>query len=622
MEACSAASGAGEPKLHPFLKMIELTRTHEAHSEWNVKVLGVGGAGTHAADRLTRDGLAAVEILAANTDARALSGAATSARIVLGQGLTRGLGAGGDPELGRAAAMESLAAVGERLAGASLVILLAGLGGGTGSGATPSIAQLARAQGSHVAVFATLPFTFEGRRRREQALEALDALREHADFVVCFENDRMPSVADPASGIEDAFESVDSLLAQAVRAITEMTRRRNVLHSGIDEIASTVAEPRSTALFGYGVAEGEERARAAVARAFDNPLLDTDGALGLVSRLWVYVAGGPDMRWSEVQTLMSEISERVSPEVRLFFGAAVDPSMAGAISVTLLAGIPGTVGGGSSQVFTSSASAPAARPSPMSAPAAAQAFQAYQAAPEREEKPAVIKAVEPGNAISESPAPASWHESSTPWQDIPPSAPEPFASPVASIVHDVAPEAVPHLEDEPVLLPLEVPAEPAPAHVWSTPTPPFEVSKERRREAAAHEAALHEAAQHEAAQHVSAQVVGGVSFSEPPVEDTPVLSQAAEVFDNPSVSYATHAEAAEDQTHPADFTPVPEMEVEPVLPLGMPRENGKRTKDGVQEQMRFEAPNRGGRFEKTDPTIVDGEDLDVPTFMRQRLPIE
>lgn len=600
--------------------MIELTRTHEAHSEWNVKVLGVGGAGTHAADRLTRDGLAAVEILAANTDARALSSAATSNRIVLGHGLTRGLGAGGDPELGRAAAMESLAAVGERLAGASLVILLAGLGGGTGSGATPCIAQIARAQGSHVAVFATLPFTFEGRRRREQALEALDALREHADFVVCFENDRMPSVADPASGIEDAFESVDSLLAQAVRAITEMTRRRNVLHSGIDEIASTVAEPRSTALFGYGVADGEERARAAVARAFDNPLLDTDGALGLVSRLWVYVAGGPDMRWSEVQTLMSEISERVSPDVRLFFGAAVDPSMVGSISVTLLGGIPGTAGVAPSQAVASLASAPAARPVSASAPVAAQASQAYQAAPEREEKPVFIEAVDSadhGHTLSESPALEPWHEPSTSWQDVPPSAPEPFAVQSTATAHDLAPEAVPHFEDEPVLLPLEVPAEPAPAHVWSTPTPPFEVSKERRREAAAHEAALHEAAH-----HVSAQAGGDVPLSQPPVEDVPVFSQAAEVFDSAPVSPATHAEADVAHTHPADFTPVPELDVDPVLPLGVPRENGKRTKDGVQEQMRFEAPNRGGRFEKTDPTIVDGEDLDVPTFMRQRLPIE
>jgi cell division protein FtsZ len=166
--------------------MIELTRTHEIHSDWKVKVLGIGGAGTHAVDRLNRDGLSGVELLVANTDARALNAAYTSERISLGQALTRGLGAGGDPELGRTAALESIAAVGERLSGASLVVLMVGLGGGTGSGAAPCIAQIARAQGAHVAVFATLPFSFEGRRRREQALAALDAVRVDADWVIFF----------------------------------------------------------------------------------------------------------------------------------------------------------------------------------------------------------------------------------------------------------------------------------------------------------------------------------------------------------------------------------------------------------------------------------------------------
>ncbi len=590
--------------------MIELTRTHETHSEWKVKVLGVGGAGTHAVDRLSRDGLAGVEILAANTDARALASAVTTERIVLGHGLTRGLGAGGDPELGRAAAVESLNAVGERLAGASLVILMAGLGGGTGSGASPCIAQIAREQGAHVAVFATLPFSFEGRRRREQALEALDALREHADFVVCFENDRMPAVVDPASGIEDAFESVDSLLAQAVRAVTSMTRRRNVMHSGIDEIASTVAEPRSTALFGYGVADGEERARAAVSRAFGNPLLDANGVLSSVSRLWVYVAGGPDMRWSEVQTLMSEVSERVSPEVRLFFGAAVDPSMAGAISVTLLAGIPG--------IHSSEPPKPGGTLAPSKSAPVGQNFASVtpvvvsSAVPQvQHAEPASLETHREAEAahLNTSPwaAPESSfadHQSSQPvrenLQASPQDAPEPNAMTSAF-----------EAQNETPVLSLDEPSQAQHVPVRSTPVPPFERSKERRREEALAEAAIESQAYTEgvhapSVQEIAKDATSGVTFHEAPSGSIPAAPLHSEDLPEASEEHRGTAYADDD----------------PLLPLGIPRENGKRTKDGGQEQMRFEAPHRGGRFEKTDPTIVDGEDLDVPTFMRHRLPLE
>ena len=581
--------------------MIELTRTHESHSEWKVKVLGVGGAGTHAVDRLTRDGLAGVDILAANTDSRALASAATTDRIILGQGLTRGLGAGGDPELGRAAAMESATAVCEKLEGASLVILLAGLGGGTGSGAAPCIAKMARERGSHVAVFATLPFSFEGKRRREQALEALDALRESADFVVCFENDRMPSVADPASGIEDAFEAVDTLLAQAVRAVTSMSRRRNVMHSGIDEIASTVSQPRSTALFGYGSADGEERARAAVARAFGNPLLDAEGAMRSVSRLWVYVAGGPDLRWSEVQTLMSEVTERISPDVRLFFGAAVDPSMAGSVSITLLAGIPGDSSTGAQIAQGSvgaSLSAPYAKAAAVLPHTAVR--EHAPASPAMEEPPVAPPVANVQNTTthapvaSESPA----HEPPSLWKDFPADTSQPPLTP-----------------GEASLPPVGEIAE-VQSSTRSVPTPPFELSKERRRESSAQQAVSPRPAAHQASS----------TDAEIPAEEEHLIEPLVSLGSNALLSTAPSADLA---AQPMLTVDTGHDEAESTLgdaessgsKMAL-RENGKRNKDGVQEQMRFEAPNRGGRFEKTDPTIVDGEDLDVPTFMRQRLPIE
>lgn len=558
--------------------MIEITRSYEAHSEWRVKAVGIGGAGTHAVDRLTRDGLSNVELMVANTDVRALSGSVTTDRIVLGQGLTRGLGAGGDPDLGRAAALESIAQVGERLIGASLVILLAGLGGGTGSGSAPCIAQIAREQGAHVAVLATLPFSFEGRRRREQALAALEELRQHADLVICFENDRMPSVTDPSSGIEDAFAAVDSLLSQSVRALVSMTRRRNVMHSGLDEIAATVSEPGSSALFGFGVAEGEERARAALMQAFANPLLDSGGALRSVSRLWVYIAGGPDMRWSEVQTLMGELTDRIPSDVRLYFGAAVDPDLAGSISVTLLAGLPGFPHSGDT-----SASDLRSLPQQTYVPAPVVPIAAAAPSPNSNHPVAYEHAAVYGQ---EQPA-YSGAVSSQP--------PEQFAE------QQIDSRFADYGQESPV-------SEPAPSPIRQTPVPPYELSKERRREAALLATAQQESAQ--ASDVYPDESILVVDSLTRPVEEE-------SLFDRPPA--AIPAPAPEIESRQPE--PLVASHAEPEAPAT--RDGGvRRSKDNVQEQMRFEAPNRGGRFEKTDPTIVDGEDLDVPTFMRQRLPLE
>jgi cell division protein FtsZ len=577
--------------------MIELTRSYEIHSDWKVKVLGIGGAGTHAVDRLNRDGLSGVELLAANTDARALSAAFTAERIALGQSLTRGLGAGGDPELGRAAALESITAVAERLAGASLVVLLVGLGGGTGSGSAPCIAQTARAQGSHVAVFATLPFSFEGRRRREQALEALEALRREADLVICFENDRMSTVADPASGIEDAFQAVDSLLAQSVRALVSMTRRRNVLHSGLDEIAATVAGPGCTALFGYGAADGEERARAAAVRAFANPLLGFQGAVESVRSLWVYVAGGPDMRFSEVQSLMEEVSTRLTGDVRLYFGAAVDPQMEGAVSVTLLAGIPAAglyeAGVGVQARAVEVASPFHHSPPPPVSPAQAAVYSHFSRAPEPPRAPEPIAfeqpVLEPLHDFptelepAPEPAPGDWRQPS--WEQSP---------------EEPSPEPPLHHQSEP---------ESAPLPARGVPIPPFELTKERRREASAPAVERPFSAPAESApQPVSVPVAQQTEPVWEPVlpleEETPLP-----VVPDPQ-PVASVRPSYQEAEHEA-----PEVQNPPQEPAG------RKAKENVQEQMRFEPVNRG-RFEKTDPTIVDGEDLDVPTFMRQGVSLE
>ena len=529
-----------------------------------------------------------------NTDARALSAAFTPERISLGQSLTRGLGTGGDPELGRTAALESIAAVGDRLMGASLVILMVGLGGGTGSGAAPCIARVAREQGAHVAVFATLPFSFEGRRRREQALEALDALQAEADLVICFENDRMSSVTDPASGIEDAFQAVDSLLAQSVRALAAMTRRRNVLHSGLDEIAATVAGYRSTALFGYGAADGEQRALGAVARAFSNPLLNFDGAVESMASLWVYVAGGPDLRFSEVQSLMEEVAARLPHTVRLYFGAAVDPQMGGAVSVTLLAGVP-------------SKEVPVSLPVPRASGGAVSGGVAPVAQPVPRGPTAVVDAVVDAVVeVSDAAEPAL-------------AAPPEEALPVPGAVHETAVEAPwhsdweqsqpphsaePQLHPKPVEPPAEASSvEQGAAHAYSRnlPIPPFELSKERRRETGPN------SVQQPPPQAVVDSYAAGLSEERHRPASEPVLPLQVGMEEEAQEPAPVEAPVREQRTHE--------------MPPPAPETAARKAKENVQEQMRFEPLNRG-RFEKTDPTIVDGQDLDVPTFMRQGVSIE
>ncbi len=581
--------------------MIELTRTHDALSEWNVKVLGVGGAGSHATDRLAKDGLTGVELLVANTDSRALSTTVTTERIVLGQRLTRGLGTGGDPELGHAAALESIDQLKARLEGASLVILLVGLGGGTGSGAAPCIAEAARSLGAHVAVFATLPFNFEGRRRREQALEGLDALRQHANLVICFENDRMSAVADPASGIEDAFEAVDTLLAQAVSAIAGMTRRKNLMHSGLDEIAATVAGHRSTALFGYGVAEGEERARAAVVRSFSNPLFDSENALSSANRLWVFVTGGADLRWSEVQSLMEEVTDRISPEVRVFFGAAVDPTMAGSVAVTLLAGLPGELEDAATEshpardtrqlsaarIEVPVANVFSAQNSPLSEPLIPAAAEPILE-PESWEAPS-SEVDSHDHSVDQAEAEHESHE----WKPLRLASREKIAQAEAAVIQpeesDSALEEVAALfAEEPIAAEVVTSAPPR-----TLPVPPYELSKQHRRESV-----------QQSSQSVASSVEPLVV--EPAIDERP---------EPPAQSVSSFPPAASNEA----LTLTTQQPAGDQAPSSV---STKRSKDNVQAQMRFEGPHRGGRFEKTDPTIVDGEDLDVPTFMRQRLPLE
>jgi cell division protein FtsZ len=321
--------------------MIELPRPNSSgqQPELSIKVIGLGGAGANALDRIQLDGIDGAELIAMNTDAQALAGSVAPVKIQLGRATTRGLGTGGDPELGYSAADEAADEVKAVLDGARMVFLCTGLGGGTGSGAAPLIANFARQTGAIVVAFATMPFTFEGRRRMAQAEEALASLTQQADVVVCFENDRMGDAVSPRAGIHEAFAAADQTLSQSVRAIASILQRRGLVRVGFDELSAALRSQHPRCLFGCGDADGDNRAHAALERALRSPLMDRGRLLADAHSLLVHVAGGASMTLNEVTLLMEELNRHISDTTRLLFSASVDPRLGGKMSVTLISSI-------------------------------------------------------------------------------------------------------------------------------------------------------------------------------------------------------------------------------------------------------------------------------------------
>ena len=308
-------------------------------ADFRIKVIGVGGAGSNALDRLVLEGSVNVDLVACNTDVQALAGSVAMQKIQLGRHVTRGLGAGGDPELGYSAAEEAAEEIRLVVEGVPLVIVCAGLGGGTGSGAAPMIVKTAREQNSLVLVCATLPFSFEGKRRSQQAQEALRAIQQYADAVMCFENDRMGELILPEAGIHEAFSGADHIVSQSVRAIIDLVNRRGLIHLGFDDLLSALRNHDSRCLFGYGEAIGRGRGKEALIQALKNPLMDRGSLLNQAANILVNIVGGNDLTLAEVQTVMEELARHIGEQTQLLFGAAVDPHMEGRLGVTLISSL-------------------------------------------------------------------------------------------------------------------------------------------------------------------------------------------------------------------------------------------------------------------------------------------
>ena len=304
-----------------------------------IKIVSVGGAGLNALDRILLDGLERAEAVAINTDVQSLASSVAAHKVQLGRTVTRGLGAGGDPELGYQAAVESADEIREALAEARMIFVCAGLGGGTGSGAAPYIAQLAREAGALVVAFSTLPFSFEGKRRNAQAREALVRLNEVANAVICFENDQMGDIVAPQAGIHQAFALADSIVSQSVRSIVNLIQRPGLIRIGFDDLLTALRSRNSRCLFGFGESDSDNRAHEALTQALKNPLMDRGRMLADAKRVLVQVAGGPGMTLSEVEILMQELGRHVNEQTQILFGVAVDGRLGDRLSVTIISSL-------------------------------------------------------------------------------------------------------------------------------------------------------------------------------------------------------------------------------------------------------------------------------------------
>ena len=328
--------------------MIQLSRNYSlperTEEEIPIKVVGVGGAGSNALDRIVLDGLEKAQLIAINTDVQSLASSVAAHKVQLGRSVTRGLGAGGDPELGYNAAVESATEIREALADARMVFVCAGLGGGTGSGAAPMVAQVAREAGSLVVAFATMPFSFEGKRRTAQAEDALGRLREIADAVICFENDRMGDIVAPKAGIHQAFAVADTTISQSVRSIVNVIQRPGLIRIGFDDLLTALRSRNGRCVFGFGESDSDNRAHDALTQALKNPLMDRGRMLENASHVLVQVAGGSDMTLSEVEILMQELGRHINDETQILFGTAVDNRMGNRLSVTLISSFASPAG--------------------------------------------------------------------------------------------------------------------------------------------------------------------------------------------------------------------------------------------------------------------------------------
>ncbi len=299
-----------------------------------IKVIGVGGAGNNAVDRMVEFGIRGVEFIAVNTDAQALKRSKAGTKIQIGEKITRGLGAGANPDIGVQSAEESKAEIEEALRGADMVFVTAGMGGGTGTGAAPTVAGIAKEMGILTIGVVTKPFTFEGKKRLSQADRGVESLKGKVDTLVVIPNDKLLQIIDRKTSIVDAFKMADDVLRQGVQGISDLIAVPGLVNLDFADV-KTIMLNSGMAHMGIGQASGENRAEDAAKLATESPLLETsiEGARGVI----INITGGLDLGLQEVNTAAELVQRSVDPEANIIFGAVIDENLKDEIVITVLA---------------------------------------------------------------------------------------------------------------------------------------------------------------------------------------------------------------------------------------------------------------------------------------------
>lgn len=442
---------------------IEISPPHVDELKPRIAVIGVGGAGGNAIANMIAAHVEGVDFIVANTDAQALNSSPAERRIQLGPQITEGLGAGSRPEIGKAAAEETIASVEQALEGAHMCFITAGMGGGTGTGAAPVIAKAARDRGILTVGVVTKPFTFEGNRRMKSAESGIEELQKHVDTLIVIPNQNLFLIANPNTTFKEAFQMADEVLQQGVRSITDLMIMPGLINLDFADVRSVMGE-MGKAMMGTGEAEGDGRALQAAEKAIANPLLDgvsMRGAKGVI----VSIVGGDDMRLMEVDEAANHIRELVDPDANIIWGSAFNDNLNGKIRVSVVAtGIDNDVGSQAApltQPFSFASRPAVAVPQASARPAAAPAPVATPSpAPMAAASPAPVAAPEALELdVPEAPAPAPL--------EPPVAAPAPFAAPrPAAVFSDEGAD-----QDELVLGAdsAEAPAAPAPAPAQPAP---------------------------------------------------------------------------------------------------------------------------------------------------------
>ena len=300
----------------------------------NIKVVGIGGGGGNAVNRMIKSGLKGIEFITINTDAQALYHSDAAMKINIGKATTRGLGAGSNPDLGRQAAEESIDSIKDAIEGADMIFITCGLGGGTGTGGAPVIANLAKEMGILTVAVVTKPFTFEGQRRKNQCDEGFENLKNKVDTLITIPNDKILSIIDKKTPLNEAFAVVDDVLRQGVQGIADLITVHGMINVDFADIKA-VMENAGSALMGIGYGTGENRASEAAKAAVESPLLELsiDGAKGVLFN----ITGGNDLSMFEVDEAARVITEAADPEANIIFGAVINDSYTGEIKITVVA---------------------------------------------------------------------------------------------------------------------------------------------------------------------------------------------------------------------------------------------------------------------------------------------